>query len=83
MKEDVRKMMRRKVLDAYFALRRPMPEDGYIQQVRTTEEIQDDMVSMMDISKDEIIEYMTEQGYEPTTDKDGTVKWAIWIIITT
>ena len=52
MKEDVKKMMRRKVLDAYFALRRPMPEDGYIQQVRTTEEIQDDMVSMMDISKD-------------------------------
>ena len=54
MKEDVKKMMRRKVLDAYFALRRPMPEDGYIQQVRTTEEIQDDMVSMMDISKDHL-----------------------------
>ena len=78
MKEEERKMMRRKVLDAYFALRQPMPQDGSVQQNRTTEEIQDDMASMMDVSKDEILEYMNEHGYEPTTDTDGTVKWAIW-----
>ena len=80
MKEEDRKMMRRKVLDAYFALRLPMPQDGSVQQDRTTEEIQDDMASMMDISKEEIMEYMTEHGYEPTTDSDGSVKWAIWRI---
>lgn len=80
MKEDERKMMHRKVLDAYFALRHPMPQDGSIQQNRTTEEVQDDIASMMDISKDEIIEYMNEHGYELTTDTDGTVKWAIWRI---
>lgn len=73
-------MMRRKVLDAYFALRQPMPQDGSVQQNRTTEEIQDDMAAMMDVSKEEIIEYMTEHDYNPTTDTDGTVKWAIWRI---
>ena len=72
--------MRRKVLDAYFALRQPMPQDGSVQQNRTTEEIQDDMAAMMDVSKEEIIEYMTEHDYNPTTDTDGTVKWAIWRI---
>jgi len=80
MKEEERKMMRRKVLDAYFALRQPMPQDGSVQQNRTTEEIQDDMAAMMDVSKEEIIEYMTEHDYNPTTDTDGTVKWAIWRI---
>lgn len=80
MKKEERKMMRRKVLDAYFALRQPMPQDGSVQQNRTTEEIQDDMAAMMDVSKEEIIEYMTEHDYNPTTDTDGTVKWAIWRI---
>lgn len=80
MKEEERKMMRRKVLDAYFTLRQPMPQDGSVQQNRTTEEIQDDMAAMMDVSKEEIIEYMTEHDYNPTTDTDGTVKWAIWRI---
>jgi len=68
------------VLDAYFALRQPMPQDGSVQQNRTTEGIQDDMAAMMDVSKEEIIEYMTEHDYNPTTDTDGTVKWAIWRI---
>ena len=68
------------VLDAYFLMRYNMPKDGAVQQNRTTEEIQDDMAAMMDVSKEEIIEYMTEHDYEPTTDTDGTVKWAIWRI---
>lgn len=81
MEKDERKIILQKILDAYFTFRQPLPCDGYINQPRTTEEIQDDLAAMMDISKMDIMNYMTEHGYNPMSEQDGTVKWAIWRMI--
>lgn len=71
------------ILDAYFHFRRPMPENGYVQQNRSTLEIQDDMAPMVYISINEIVEYMSDNEYAPTTEQDGTVRWAIWRMLGT
>ncbi len=73
--------MSEKVLDAFFQFRRPLPENGAIQQNLTTQRIQDELEPMMLISLDRIIEYMSDHDYSLTTEADGSVCWAIWRII--
>lgn len=69
---------KRQVLDAYFLMRHPKPEDGCVQQNRTTLGIQDDLEPMMHLSGEDIIDYMLEHGYGTTTEEDGTVAWAVF-----
>lgn len=77
--EDAKK----EIMDAYFHFRKPLPEDGYVQQNRSTVEIQDDLAPMVWLEVDEIVEYMSNNDYSPTTEQDGTVRWAIWRMLVT
>lgn len=79
MKNDID--LAQEVLDAYFQFRRNLPEDGAIQDYKTSEDIQDDLLPMLDLSKERIVEYLTDNSYNMVTDADGSVKWAIWRII--
>ena len=77
-KED---LVRNQVIDAYFKFRSNLPQEGYVQQNRSTQEILDDLADMMYLTSNDIVEYLVQHEYAPTTELDGTVKWAIWRII--
>lgn len=81
MEEKNKKKFIRMVLDAYFLMRRPLPEDGAVQQNRTTCDIQEELEPMLHISGEDIIDYMLEHEYSTTTGEDGTVAWAVWRLI--
>ena len=66
------------LLDSYFMFRENLPKDGYIQENKTTQQIQDELESMYSVTTGEIVGYMLEHDYSPTTEQDGTVVWAIW-----
>ena len=70
-------------LDAYFTFRTNLPaEDEALGKAfedhKTTEEIIDDLVPMMDVNKTVVVGYLRAHDYHMTTIADGTVKWAIW-----
>lgn len=71
------------LLDAYFTFRTNMPGDdpGFgkaSEEPKTTEEIMDDLMPMMPISKSVVTGYMLAHEYGFTTVGDGSVRWAIW-----
>ena len=66
------------LLDSYFTLRKNLPADGYIQENKTTRQIQDELTPMYGVTTMEIIRYMMEHDYSTTTEQDGTVTWAVW-----
>ena len=66
------------LLDSYFTFRDNLPKDGFIQENKTTQQIQDELEPMFSVTTGEIVEYMLEHDYSPTTEQDGTVTWAIW-----
>ena len=70
--------MIQQVLDAYFQFRRPLPENGYAQELKTTLDIQEELAPMAIVKMDVILQYMGSHDYNMTTDLDGSVKWAIW-----
>lgn len=78
MAENKEDEIRREVLDAYFLTRHNLPVEGAVQTNRSTEEIMDDVVDMVYLTKKDVVDYMIEHDFHPTTDADGTVKWAIW-----
>ena len=69
---------KRQLLDGYFMFRRPMPEDGYFQENKTTLEIRDELLPMYAVSDDDVVGYMLEHGFGMLTEGDGTVTWAVW-----
>lgn len=80
MEENKEKQIREEVLDAYFMTRHNLPVEGAVQMNRSTEEIMDDLVDMLYLTKAQVTEYMINHEFHPTTDQDGSVKWAIWRI---
>lgn len=71
------------VLDAYFTFRRPLPgeEPGLgspIEEPKTTDDIIDELLPMVALSKKVVVDYMRSHDYGMTTVGDGSVKWAIW-----
>lgn len=71
------------VLDAYFTFRRNLPEDdpGFgkaIEEPKTTQDIIDELSTMMRLTEKVVVAYMHIHAYGMTTVADGTVKWAIW-----
>jgi len=71
------------VLDAYFMFRTNMPGDdpGYGKAMpdrKTTEDIMDDIIPMIQVDKMVVVGYMKSHGYGFTTLHDGSVRWAIW-----
>ena len=67
-----------KLLDSYFMFRDCLPRDGYIQENKTSQQIQDELEPMYSVTTGEIVGYMLEHDYQPTTEQDGTVVWAVW-----
>ena len=66
------------LLDSYFTFRDNLPKDGFIQENKTTQQIQDELEPMFSVTTGEIVGYMLGHDYSPTTEQDGTVTWAIW-----
>lgn len=66
------------LLDSYFMFRDCLPKDGFIQENKTTQQIQDELEPMYSVTTGEIVGYMLEHDYQPITEQDGTVTWAIW-----
>lgn len=76
--QDRQEQFAQQLLDSYFLFRRPLPEEGYIQENKTTLQIMDELLPMMAVSTETVVGYMTEHDYGTTTEQDGTVSWAIW-----
>lgn len=75
------------VLDAYFTFRRNMPEKDNelgkaVEDHKSTDEIIDDLASMMLVEQGVVVSWMRNHDYHITTIGDGTVKWAIWRFVT-
>ena len=66
------------LLDSYFAFRDCLPKNGYIQENKTTQQIQDELEPMYSVTTGEIVGYMLDHSYSSTSEQDGTVCWAIW-----
>jgi hypothetical protein len=77
-KSEQQERFAQQLLDSYFLFRRPLPEDGFIQENKTTLQIMDELLPMMAVSTETVVGYMTEHDYSTTTEQDGTVSWAIW-----
>ena len=67
-----------KLLDSYFCFRDCLPKDGFIQENKTTQQIQDELEPMYSVTTGEIVGYMLEHDYRPTTEQYGTIVRAIW-----
>lgn len=68
----------KQLLNSYFMFRQNLPGEGYIQENKTTQQIQDELEPMYSVTTDEIVGYMLEHDYSTNTEQDGTVVWAIW-----
>lgn len=71
------------VMDAYLASRSPEPGksqlgEEYTAEYKTTEEIADELHSIMPIRPMEIVLYLQGEGYELKTAEDGTLRWKLW-----
>lgn len=76
--DNQEKVLKQKLLDSYFQFRSPLAESGYIQENKTTLQIQDELASMMHVGDLDIVEYLDDHDYSFITEQDGTVSWAIW-----
>ena len=77
-KSEQQAQFAQQLLDSYFLFRRPLPEEGFVQENKTTLDIMDDLVPMMAIPTETVVAYMVDHDYNCTTEQDGTVSWAIW-----
>ena len=66
------------LLDNYFATRDNHASAGFIEDYKTTQDIQDELEPMYHVERGEIVGYLVEHGYGMKTHPDGTVRWAIW-----
>lgn len=82
-KNDRKEEVKRNILDAYFTFRSPLPKEGYIQENRSTNELLDDLLEMYNFKYEDVTDYLIDHDYAPTTEQDGTVKWAVWRLLTT
>lgn len=77
-KSEQQAQFAQQLLDSYFLFRRPLPEDGFIQENKTTLQIMDELLPMIAVSTETVVGYMIEHDYGTITEQDGTVSWAIW-----
>jgi hypothetical protein len=66
------------LLDSYFTFRQNLPGEYLIEDDKTTSDIQDELSEMMSLDQNIIFTYMRKHNFGLKTQKDGTVKWAIW-----
>lgn len=71
------------LLDSYCASRSPEPGKSELDEPlapdnKTTDEIADELSTIMPISLQDIVIYLRDHGYRLTTAADGTLRWQIW-----
>lgn len=76
------------LLDSYFTFRRNLPEEDKdlgraVEEPKTTEDIIDDLMPMMNMSKDVVVGWLISHDYHITTVADGSPRWAIWRYVDT
>lgn len=75
------------VLEEYFSTRYNLPGRNIegvqlAREDKTTEDIQDDIIPIMVLTKDEINDFLFFRDFKLAHQADGTLKWAIWRDIT-
>lgn len=80
-RKPAKKELPERILEQFFLKSFPTRQDGTVQVNRSTLEIMDELSEMMDVPKFKVIEFMVNNGYQLTTEEDGSVKWAIWRFI--
>lgn len=81
LKEDEK--VQAELLDAYFTFRRNLPEEDpglgrAVEDFKTSDEIIDDLMPMMYVSKNVVAGWLAAHDYHITTVADGSPRWAIW-----
>ena len=71
----------RELLMAFFDNCLPIEAPGYSKLTYTTEEIIDALDPMMTVQKDDLIKYMSNNGYKIQKQLDGIPKWVVYTII--
>lgn len=68
------------VLDGYFSNRQPVFQDmtHTIEEKKTTQQIQDDLISTLKISDEVIVDYMIQHDFLLVQDEDGNPIWQMW-----
>lgn len=71
------------LLDAYCASRSPEPGLSELGEPltpdnKTTDDIADELDTIMPVSRTDIVMYLRDHGYRLTTAADGTLRWEIW-----
>lgn len=71
------------LLDAYCASRSPYPGNSELGEPlapdnKTTDDIADELGTIMPVSLQDIVVYLRDHGYRLTTAADGTLRWEIW-----
>lgn len=71
------------MLDAYCASRSLYPGKSELGEPlapdsKTTEEISDELSSIMPVPLQDIVVYLRDHGYRLTTAADGTLRWQMW-----
>ena len=68
------------VLDSYFSTRQPVFQDmtHTVEEKKTTQQIQDDLLPTLQISDEVIVDYMLQSGYLLVQDDDGSPIWQMW-----
>lgn len=75
--------IQQQVLGTYFQFRSNLPKKDeagrdFKKSWKTTEDIAEELSSMISIRFEDIASYMMEHGYSMGTQPDGTVAWALW-----
>lgn len=71
------------LLDAYCASRSPHPGKSELGEPltpdnKTTDDITDELGTIMPVPLADIVIYLRDHGYRLTTAADGTLRWEIW-----
>lgn len=78
--DAIRKILEEEVLAAYLSIRRPnaMPGMTFVEECKTTRDIQDDLSATLNIADDTIVRYMLKMGFVLKVDESGQPIWLIY-----
>jgi len=70
----------KQLLDAYFENRLPVKMKGFdfVRMTMTTEDIIDQLSPMMDVGKRDLMDYMSNHGYQIRQQIDGLPRWVLY-----
>ena len=68
------------VLESYFSTRQQTfrKEFNPVEERKTTQQIQDDLLPTLMIADEVIVDYMLKRGFLLIQDEDGSPVWRMW-----